>query len=96
MTIPDQYKPVIEAAKEVGRYVILFLLSGLLVQLVEQLGKVPESTTINIWVFAVNIPIRLAFQLLFTAIGRFIDKAMYEKSKITGETNIITKVMSLG
>lgn len=92
----EKYKPLIEGLKEVGRYVVLFLLSGLIVQLIDQLGKVPESAVINIWVFAVNIPIRLAFQLLFTAVGRFIDKAMYEDSKITGNTNVVTKLLSFG
>jgi len=96
MSIPENLKPYIEGAKEVGRYIILFVLSGLLVQLINQLSKVPESQSFQIWVFTINIPVRLAFQLLFTAIGRFIDKAMYEESKITGETNIVTKVMALG
>lgn len=96
MTIPENLKPYIEGAKEVGRYIILFVLSGLLVQLIDQLSKVPESQSFQIWVFTINIPVRLAFQLVFTAIGRFIDKAMYEESKITGNPNVVTKVMALG
>lgn len=92
----DNLKPYIEGLKEVGRYVILFLISGLLVQLTGQITNVPESTSFAIWVFTVTIPVRMTFQLVFTALGRFIDKALYEAGKISGDKNFLTKIMSLG
>jgi hypothetical protein len=92
----EKLKPYLEGLKEVGRYLILFIVSGLIVQLVDQLGKVPESSSFNIWVFTINIPVRLAFQLVLTAAGRFIDKALYEISKLTGNTSLLTKLLSLG
>lgn len=81
----DKYKPIIEGLKEVGRYIVLFLVSGLIVQLLDQIAKVPESFSFPVWVFTISIPLRLGFQLAFTAIGRFIDKAIYESSKLSGD-----------
>lgn len=80
----EAHKPTVEAVKELGRYIVLFLTSGLIVQLTNQLVKVPESQSFNIWVFTIDIPVRLAFQLVFVGVGRFVDKALYEISKANG------------
>lgn len=85
----EKEKPFIEGAKEVARYIVLFLVSGLLVQLINQISKIPETQSFNIWVFQIDIPIRIAFQLLFTALGRFVDKALYEIGKKSGSVNLI-------
>jgi hypothetical protein len=77
----EKYKPYIEGAKEVARWLVLFVASWIITNTISQLGKIPESAEVKLWVFAYVIPVRLLFNIVLTFIGRYIDKVLHEIGK---------------
>lgn len=73
--------PKIEALKEVGRWVILFVVSWIITSTINQVGNVPETAQINVWVFTYMVPVRQLFVVSLTMAGRYADKYLHETSK---------------
>lgn len=74
--------PTIEAAKEIGRWVVLFALSWVITETVNQLVRVPEFAQLNVWVFTYMIPVRLLLQVGLTTVGRVLDRLIHESESI--------------
>lgn len=72
-------KANLEAIKEVLRWVILYISSWIIVQLVGQSDLVPENWLIKILIFTFSIPMRQLFVFGLTLVGRYIDKWLHEK-----------------
>ena len=77
--------PTIEALKEIGRWVLLFVASWLITETINQITVIPETLEVKIWVFAYLIPIRLSVKTLLTLVGRFVDKLLHERGKAMGK-----------
>lgn len=72
---------IFEAVKEMGRWVLLAVVSWFVTETLGQVGLVPERSTIHVWVFSYNIPVRMLFQSGLTLLGKGVDKWLYEKGK---------------
>lgn len=70
-----------EAVKEVARWVVLFVASWIITQVLSQITKVPETTNVNVWVFTFVVPVRLTIQTILTLAGRWIDKYLFIKDQ---------------
>ena len=79
-------KPQIEAIKEIGRWIVLFIASWIIVQIVNQIAVVPQIWDLKIWEFHFFIPVRELFLAGLTLAGRFIDKWKFESSKELSES----------
>lgn len=84
----EKAKAVLEGIKEVARWVVLFAVSWVITQTVAQINLVPEFFTLKVWVFSYLIPVRLAFNVGLTMLGRFVDKMLYELGKSKGDENM--------
>jgi len=73
--------PKIEALKEVGRWVLLFVVSWVITATLDQITNVPEMAQVDIWVFSYMIPVRQLFTIGLTMAGRYADKFVYESTK---------------
>lgn len=74
--------PTLEALKEVGRWIFLFVISWIITETLKQVVAVPEYLTFKVWVFMYAIPVRLVFQMALTTAGRLIDRWVHENPKI--------------
>lgn len=81
-------KAMSEGLKEVARWIVLFILSWLITETIAQLELVPEFYTLKVWVFTYLIPVRLAFNLGLTLLGRFVDKWLHEFGKLSGKETL--------
>lgn len=77
-------KANIEAAKEVLRWVVLFILSWIISELLRQIDLVPESWLLKVYVFSFSIPVRSLFVFLLSLGGRYVDKYLHETKKNDG------------
>jgi len=73
--------PNAEAIKEIARWVVFFIISWIITQLLAQINVVPDSLNIKIWEFFFPIPIRQLITSILTVIGRYADKYIYTKTK---------------
>ena len=87
----EKMKPYVEGAKEVARWLVLFVVSWLITQTIAQIGKVPESAKVELWVFSYVIPVRMLINLVLTFVGRFVDKVLYEIGKAREERSTLKK-----
>lgn len=76
-----EYKPFVETALEVLRWVVLFVVSWILTETISQLGNVPESSTVTVWVFSYVIPVRLMINGVLAVALRIVDKLRFELQK---------------
>lgn len=74
-------KATIEAVKEVARWVLLMVVSWIVTETLKQVGLVPETHTLHVWVFSYSIPVRVVFQTGLTLLGKGVDKWLYERGK---------------
>lgn len=74
-------KPTIEAAKEIGRWILSAIVAWIITETLKQIVLVPESANIKIWVFTYAIPVRALFQFALTAAGRALDKYVFTVNK---------------
>jgi len=81
--------PFWEGVKESGRWLALFLVSWMITETLSQATAIPESVSIQAWVFAYTIPVRTAVVLGLTLLGRFIDKWLHEAGKATNNSKLI-------
>lgn len=75
-----------EGLKEVGRWVVLLVISWVIAQTLGQVNAIPESLKVNIWVLNYSIPVRELFVFGLTFSGRFVDKWRFEKTKADPKT----------
>jgi hypothetical protein len=75
--------PFGEGVKETGRWLLLFLVSWIITETLNQANLIPESATLKVWVFSYVIPIRTAVVFALTLVGRFADKWIHEIGKAT-------------
>lgn len=73
--------PKIEALKEVGRWVALFVVSWIITATLDQIANVPEFSEVKLWVFTYTIPVRQLFTVGLTMAGRYADKYVHEQTK---------------
>lgn len=74
-------KPILETIKEVGRWLVSAVVSWIITQTMAQLNLVPETYSINVWVFTYTLPIRAGFGFVLTVAGRALDKYVFVASK---------------
>lgn len=79
-------KPQFEASMEVLRYIALFILSWMITETLKQIGLVPVSFTVHIWVFSYVLPVQAMLNAVLTIFGRYVDKLLFERSKYTTGT----------
>jgi len=73
--------PQWEAFKSIVRLVIFVVVSDILVQLLNQAIKVPESLMVKLWVFDYTIPARMLFTTGLTFVLSYVDKLKHLKFK---------------
>lgn len=79
LNIPDNTKTAIwEAVKEIGRWLVSFVVSWFIVETLKQIELVPEFFELKLWVFTYMIPFRASLQIALTMLGRAIDKFTHE------------------
>jgi len=71
-----------ESIKEVGRWVVFLVTSDIVVQLLNQAIRVPESLVVNVWVFVYTIPARMLFTTSLTLLLRYLDKLKHLNWKV--------------
>lgn len=76
------YKPNLEALKEIGRWLVLFIVSWIIAETLKQVANVPEWYTVKVWVFTYAVPVRTLFTFGLTLAGRYVDKYLHEKAKL--------------
>jgi len=74
-------KNKLEAVKEIARWIILFILSWIVTQVLAQINVLPELLNIKIWLFSFIIPLQNLVTFLLTLVGRYLDKLVYLNSK---------------
>jgi len=79
----DKLTPLWEAIKEPLRWGLLYVVSWVITQLLEQVNVVPESFDIKVWEFIFSIPLRVSFIGGLTIALRFVDKLLHEIGKKT-------------
>lgn len=75
---PNTKLALLEAVKEVARWLVAFIVSWLVTETLKQIVLVPEFVDFKVWVFTYSIPFRAGFQLALTFIGRAADKFVHE------------------
>lgn len=78
-------KATIEALKEVGRWLVLFLASSLIIGLEAQVKLLPDFVKVA----GIMINIRQAAVAALTFAGRYIDKYLHETGKEIGNDKLI-------
>lgn len=73
----------LEALKEIGRWVILFVISWIITQILAQATVIPEYYHLKVWLFVFTIPVRAVVIFGLTMLGRYADKYKHEESKLT-------------
>lgn len=73
-------KPNIEAVKEVARWLVLFVASWIVTEMLTQSSAIPEFHKLDVWVFSFMIPVRTAIVFGLTFVGRYLDKWMFTKT----------------
>lgn len=74
-------KNKLEAVKEIARWIILFILSWIVTQVLAQIKVLPELLNIKVWLFSFIIPLQSLVTFLLTLVGRYLDKLVYLNSK---------------
>ena len=74
---------VLEALKEVARWVVLFVLSWFVSETIKQATSVPEFFALKVWVFVYMIPVRASFMLGLTVLGRVVDRWVHDTPKLS-------------
>ena len=80
-------KANIEAAKEVLRWVVLFVLSWIVTETLKQAVAIPEFYQLHVSVFVYMIPLRAGIVFALTMVGRYADKWLFEKTKADSSTD---------
>jgi hypothetical protein len=75
--------PFLEGVKESGRWILLFVISWLITETLNQASLIPETATIKLWIFSYIVPARTVAVFGLTLLGRFIDKWLHEIGKAT-------------
>lgn len=75
----------IEAAKEVGRWLIFFIGSWIITQMLGQAASVPEYQFVHLWVYVFMIPLRATITFLLTMVLRYIDKYLHVNPDIKSQ-----------
>ena len=71
----------IEALKSTLRWVVLFVGSFIISELIRQADLIPESWLLKIFIFTFAIPVRTLFIFGLTLIGGYVDKYLHEVKK---------------
>lgn len=71
-------KALVEALKEVGRWLIFLVLSWFITETLSQINLVPETSELKLLYFTYTIPVRFLFQTGLTLLGRGLDKYLYK------------------
>lgn len=71
----------IEGLKEVGRWVVLFVISWIITATLDQATQIPEAYPVKVWVFTYTIPVRQLIVFLLTMLGRYVDKWLHVSRK---------------
>jgi hypothetical protein len=71
------WKKIWEAVKEPLRWIVLFVASWIITQLVNQAVVIPESWEIKVWLFSFVVPLRYLIVTGLTLLGRFVDKYLH-------------------
>ena len=75
---PNTQTALLEAGKEVLRWVVFFAISWVITETLKQIDLVPEFATVKVWVFTYLLPVRSMVQFGLTFLGRAADKFVHE------------------
>ena len=78
----EKKNPTVETIKELGRWAILLVVAWIITETLKQIVSVPEYSTIKVWVFVYDIPVRLLLQLGLSSLGRLIDRLIHVSQNI--------------
>lgn len=76
-----QNTPNWEALKETARWIVLFVVSWVITEVLKQITLVPATYNLKVWVFTFAVPVQFALQTALTLAGRYTDKLLFERSK---------------
>lgn len=82
---PPEKNSHIEAAKEVARWMVFFIGSWIVTEMLAQATRVPEFQFVNVWVYTFMIPVRALVTFTLTMILRYIDKYLHVNPKVKAE-----------
>ena len=71
----DQLKKTL---KEIARWLVLLIVSGIITQILAQITNVPEFLNFKVWVFTFSIPFRFGLTTFLTFVGRIVDKLIHD------------------
>lgn len=71
----------LETIKEVGRWILAAAVGWVLTETGKQLGLVPETYDVKVWVFTYTLPVRAGVSFALTLAGRAIDKYVFTTNK---------------
>lgn len=76
MNIKD---PKLERLKDILRAILFFVLAWIVGETLKQASLVPEFSTVNIWIFTYNIPLRVLFTGALGVVLSWIDRKKFLK-----------------
>lgn len=82
---PVEKNAHIEALKEIGRWLVFFVGSWIVTQMLGQATQVPEFKFVHIWVYTFMIPLRAIITFVLTMALRYIDKYMHTNPDIKSQ-----------
>ncbi len=82
---PPEKNSHLEALKEIGRWLVFFVGSWIITQMLNQATNVPEVTNVQVWVYTFAIPVRALLTFGLTMALRYIDKYMHVNPKVKAE-----------
>ncbi len=74
-----------KAAKLVGRFALIFIVSWFIAETLKQQNVIPEHYDLKVWLLTYSIPVRQIFVFGLTGLGGFVDKLLHEWGKEVGK-----------
>lgn len=83
-----------EATKEVARWLVFFVISWVVSEVLRQAAVIPVSYDLYVWKFVFSIPIRSGVVFLLTMVGRYADKYLHVYNSV-GQPKNFKKPMGI-
>lgn len=80
-----EHRATTEGLKEVGRWLLLFVVSWLITETLAQTAVFPETYNFYVFGLVYGIPVRGTVVLALTLLGRLVDKYQHETHKALPE-----------
>jgi len=77
-----------EGIKRVARFLIFFLMSGVVTQMLNQIANVPDFVFFNVWVFKFSVAIRSSLKIALTLALSYLDTKRHVDWKLKYPTSV--------